>query len=461
MELRALTRRGARVTVGAFVFLSTPVASQSSPDLVAVLDSAARAHLESPTIPGLSVAVVRGGEVLLHRGYGLVDTEWNVPTPEDGSASYQIGSVTKQFTAAAVMLLVEESRVDLEADFTDYVGFDTGSRTVSVRRLLDHTSGIESYTDLKAFEELAVRDLPRDSLLRMLEAEDFDFEPGEALIYNNSGFFILGLIIEAVSGQTYEEFIQERLFEPAGMTESYYCDETAIRQKRAHGYDAVSPEELIRAQYIDHTWPFAAGSLCSTVGDLAKWNETVHGGGILRSGSYQAMVTPNALDDGTPLRYAMGVGVTERSGLPVISHGGGINGFLSQLAWYPDDQLTVVVLQNSTGSPGPGELANTLAELVLGPEPEIAAVPFQGDLGRYVGTYKGVGRGRDLEVEVQDVDGRMELRLDEQAWTPVYRGGERWVRGNVQLTFVPSASGVDELRFDSGGGHYILRRAGG
>ena len=316
----------------AFVALTLPASAQvGSVDrarLVEQLDSAARAHVEHDMVVGVSVAVVHGADTLLLSGYGLADLEWGVHTPVDAKASYEIGSVTKQFTAAAVMQLVEEGRLDLAADISEYLPeFDSQGHEVPLRRLLDHTSGIKGYTEMPMFGELAMKDLPRDTLISMVEKEPFDFEPGTALIYNNSAYFFLGLIIERVSGQSYEEYVEEHLFTPLGMADSYYCSESAIRPGRAHGYDG-SREGLVRKRYLDHNWPYAAGSLCSTAGDLVRWNQALHGGEVLSEASYREMITPKPLDDGTPVRYAMGLGIDDRGGRRAIAHGGGINGYL-------------------------------------------------------------------------------------------------------------------------------------
>lgn len=427
--------------------------------LTAALDSIARAHVGHPTVPGVSVAIVQGGDTLLKAGYGFVDLEWAVPTPVDAEANYEIGSVTKQFTSAALLLLAEEGAVDLDADLTSYLDFDTGGRSVPLRRLLDHTSGIRSYTEMPIFGDLVMRKLPRDSLVRAIEKEPFDFEPGTALIYNNSAYFLLGLIIEKVSGQPYEEVVAERLFGPVGMTDSYYCSESAIRVRRAHGYDSSGPETLDRAGYLDHTWPYAAGSLCSTVGDLVRWNEALHGGEILSPASYRAMTTPAPLEDGTPIRYAMGLGVDERGDRRQIAHGGGINGFLSQLAWYPDEQLTVVVLQNSTGTHGPGALVNELVDRILGPTPESPTVTYDGDLEALAGMYRGPARGRPMEVSVLNDDGTLTVQVNDGPVTrPSHRGDLRWDAGGTRFIFMRSGDGIDELRVDAGGAHYVLRR---
>jgi len=460
MNLEAVVHRLCLLTLGLLGVFPAGVSGQNvDAELVARLDSAARAHVESAIIPGVSVTVVRGGQTILQRGYGFVDLEWNTPTPRDGGASYEIGSMTKQFTAAAVLLLAEEGLLDLDADLRDYVDFDTQGRLVTVRRLLDHTSGIRSYTEMEAFGEFMVHDLPRDSLLRAIEDVPFDFEPGTALIYNNSAYFLLGLIIEEVAGTSYEDFVQERLFAAAGMDESYYCSESLVRAERAHGYDAVGPDRVIRARYLDHTWPYAAGSLCSTVGDLAEWNRALHGGEILTAGSYRALTTPHPLEDGTSIRYAMGLSVTDRGGHRQIAHGGGINGFLSDGRYYPDEDLVVVVLQNSTGPVGPGALSSALVDLVLGEAAVPASDRFSGDLADLVGEYSGPARGVPMTLRVTADDGEMAVSVNgADPATPRYSGELTWALGGTHLIFEREDGRVVRARFDAPSAHYVLTR---
>jgi CubicO group peptidase (beta-lactamase class C family) len=427
--------------------------------LVAALDSAAKAHAAAPLVAGISVAVVRGTDTLLMKGYGQADIEWSVPTPADASASYEIGSITKQFTAAAILQLVEQGKLDLDEDFTKYLPtFDARRHVIPLRRLLDHTSGIKGYTEMPVFGELAMKKLPRDSLVTLVETQPLDFEPGTAQIYNNSAFFLLGLIIEKVSGQSYEEYVRKNLFEPAGMTDSYYCSEGAIRSRKAHGYDA-GPGGLILKRYLDHTWPYAAGSLCSTARDLVRWNRALHGGRLLKPQSLAAMTTPMPLVDGTPLHYAMGLGVTERAGKRMISHGGGINGFVSDGAYFPDDDLVIVVLQNSTGPRGAGALGSALTGLILGPVPPPQAVPFTGDLNALLGEYAGPARGTHLHMVVtRDGDQLVFTAGGQQNGArPVHVGNGVWTAGNARFWFVPSAGRASELRMEAGG-HSILPR---
>jgi CubicO group peptidase (beta-lactamase class C family) len=411
--------------------------------LVAALDSAARAHVADSMVAGASVAVVRGTDTLLMRGYGYADLEWDVPTPADGRASYEIGSMTKQFTATAVLQLVDEGKLDLDADVTTYLPeFDTQGHRVPMRRLLDHTSGIKGYTEMPVFGDISIKKLPRDSLVTLIEKEPFDFEPGTAEIYNNSAYFLLGLIIEKVSGQPYADYIAEHVFAPVGMDESYYCSESAIREDRAHGYDA-GPSGLRRKAYLDHTWPYAAGSLCSTVGDLVRWNRKLHHGGVLPAASYRKLVTPEPLADGTPIRYAMGLVVDDTGGRRVITHGGGINGFLSDGRYYPDADLTVIVLQNTAGPRGPAALGQALADLV--------------------GDYSGPARGRPLTLHVTRDGDQLVLTAEGagQGLRPTHWEGMTWGQGMTRVTFVRRGSRVVELHLDQGGGFYVLKRQDG
>ncbi len=444
-----------------------PVAAQirDRAALVAALDSAARAHVADPMVAGVSVAVVRGVDTLLMRGYGSVDLEWNVPTPADGRASYEIGSMTKQFTATAVLQLVKAGKLDLDADFTEYLpGFDEQGHHVPLRRLLDHTSGIKGYTEMPVFADIAVKKLPRDSLVTLVEHEPFDFEPGTALIYNNSAYFLLGLIIEKVSGEPYADYIDEHVFGPLGLDHSYYCSESAIRPDRAHGYDA-GPGGLQRKGYLDHTWPFAAGSLCSTVGDLVHWNQALHHGRVLAPEYYRLLTTPQPLVDGTPIRYAMGLVVDDTGGRRVITHGGGINGFLSDGRYYPDDDLIVIVLQNTAGPKGPGALGEALTNLVLGPAPAPKTTPFTGDASELVGDYAGPVRGGAMTMHVTGDGDQMVFTPGDgrDAMRPSHLEGLTWGAGMTRLFFVRRDGRIAELHMDQGGGHYVLKRvaAGG
>jgi len=428
--------------------------------VVRSIDSIVNAPITAGQIAGASVAVVQGRDTVLLRAYGFADLEYHVPTPD--RAIYEIGSVTKQFTAVAILQLVAAGAIDLDAVFTDSLAdYPSDAHGITVRLVLDHTSGIKGYTEMPGFEALATRDLPRDSLVAMFSAAPLDFQPGEALIYNNSAFFLLGLIIEAVSGESYEEYVRLHLFEPAGMTDSRYCSENAIVERRAHGYDA-GPDGLVRKAYIDHTWPYAAGSLCSTAWDLVAWNEALHGDGaggrMLSSQGYRELTTPGTLNDGTPLRYAKGLSVFEQGGRRVIAHGGGIPGFLSQVTYYPEEDLSVIVLVNTAGPPGPGAIANDIVQLLLVDRPTPPAKAYSGNMEHLKGTYRGPGRGGEFVVTIDTEAGSLTAAMGEAEPTALsFVDGLTFRSGNTTFTFVMESEVVDRLQVDQISGLYVLR----
>lgn len=422
----------------------------------AAIDSLARTPIEEGRAAGMSLAVVRGSDTLALAAYGSADLELGVETPED--AVYEIGSVTKQFTAAAILLLEEDGKLSLDDDLTTYLpDYPTGGRSIPVRRLLNHTSGIMGYTEMPAFQRMAVLDLPRDSLVALFSAEPFVFEPGEALIYNNSAYFLLGLIIEEVTGGSYEDFVETRLFEPAGMADSRYCHKDELTPRRAKGYQPGS-DGLRPADYLDHRWPYAAGSLCSTVRDLVRWNQALHGDGeggtLLSPDSYRELITPGTLADGTPIRYAKGVGITHRDGRMRIAHGGGIFGYLSEVRYFPDDDLSIVVLINTAGPTSPGAIASAVEDVVLGPATVQRPRAFSGSLDAFTGVFRGAGRGRRLNVTVGVEDGALQVRMPPAPeMTLEWLGGDTFGAGQTRFTFDGDALHIDQV-----GGHYVLQR---
>jgi CubicO group peptidase (beta-lactamase class C family) len=436
---------------------NTPEKVVGDQSLEAFVNDLVQPAIDSQQLAGVAVGVKKGDETLLLKTYGYADLEHEVPMPLH--ASFEVGSVTKQFTAAAILQLVEAGKLSLEDNFTQYVDFDTGGRTISIQRLLDHTSGIKGYTEVPTFfGEFSVSDFPRDTLLRMMEKESFDFEPGEAEIYNNTAFFILGLIIEEVSGQSYEEYVEENLFSKAGMDNSYYCSNSLIVKDRAHGY-AMGPEGMVRAAYLNHKWPYAAGSLCSTAEDLLKWNEALHGGKVLSDAMYQSLITPGVLNDGTELRYCKGINKFDYKGNLCISHGGGINGFLSESRYFPEEDLTVVVLVNTTAPPPPGEIANQISDKMLSIQ-ESEPVAYGGDVTILSGRYEGPARGRPLTMFVEGKDGMLLISGEEEGEQDTLNfHGDYWGDGGIpRMTFLIKDGEAEELRYDHIGGYYRLKK---
>jgi CubicO group peptidase (beta-lactamase class C family) len=346
------------------------------------------------------VAVVKGNDTVLFKAYGKADVEWDVPMTAD--AMFEIGSLTKQFTAVAILQLRDQGKLSLDDDITKWLpDFDTRGNKVPLRRLLDHTSGIHDFTETPEFPSLiSNRVFPRDSAYALIKRYPFDFPSGEMQLYSNSGFWLLGLVVEKASGMSYEDYVEKKLFEPLGMKRSMYCNSMENIERRAHGY-RIREGQLSRAPTNVHTWGFSAGSLCSTAGDLVRWLKALHGGKVLSPASYAEMTTPSKLAEWATLRYGMGLGVyKDVNGLQLFEHGGVNAGFWTEANWYPESQTGIVVLQNTNGILDPEEVAELLAWQLLVDGRRPGTKTYTGDPAPLVGRYKGRGRNGDLTIEV-------------------------------------------------------------
>ena len=419
--------------------------------LEAFADSIFKISLDSAQIAGAALLIHQKGKTLLKKSYGYASLELDVPMPEN--AGFEIGSVTKQFTAAAILKLAAEGKLSLADDFTKYLSYDTKGRKISIDQLLNHTSGIPSYTEMEAFGDFFMKALPRDSLVRTIEAEDFLFEPGEAMIYNNSAYFLLGLIIEKVSGKTYEDYLAETIFQPLDMRDTYYCSSSEVVKNKAYGY-SFTPEGLKQKMYLNHLWPYAAGSLCSTTEDLLTWLEALHHQKILTQEQYEAMSIPKTLNDGTPLRYAMGLTSFSRYGHKELGHGGGIFGFLSDTRYFPEEDLYLICLVNTTGPKGASFFTENISwELLDKQEYETQAIDF--DLKEIAGTYSGQIRGQNSTLEINALEEGISYKFnnDNVDTLNIYLGKRTWADGTSRITFKD-----DKVLMDRVSGYYILHK---
>jgi CubicO group peptidase (beta-lactamase class C family) len=448
---RSLLRRSLVFTVftlGALAAGNAGAQAASRAAAIAAVDSVVAGFLKDGRAAGMSVAVLRAGDTLVLKGYGKADLELDVPTP--ANAVYEIGSVTKQFTAAALLLLEAEGKLSLEDDVTKHLpDYPTAGQRLPLRRLLDHSSGIKGYTELPAFRELMARKMPKDSLVAIFRQAPVDFAPGAGMIYNNSAYFLAGLVIEKVSGMSYADFVAKRFFEPLGMTASHYCDERRIVKNRAHGYDAGPDGQLLLKAYLDHTWPYAAGSLCSTAGDLGAWLHALHTGRVLSERAYRSLITPDTLTDGTRLRYAKGVALMSIAGHRAIEHGGGINGYLSESIWLPDQRAAVVVLINTAGPVGADDVGAAIVRAVFGSREQVAAKSI-ADLSAYSGTFQGPSRGSSLTLTFSADSGQLIMRAGREGEVSrlTYVGDDTFVRGNERVTFLRDGARVVRVRVD-------------
>jgi D-alanyl-D-alanine carboxypeptidase len=346
-----------------------------------------------PDGPGAAVLIRRGGETVLRRGYGLASIELGVPISPD--QVFEIGSVTKQFTAAAIMKLAERGALSVSDSLTRFLpGFPTGGHTVTLEHLLTHTSGIPSYTDFPEWVPRWREDMSVDTLIGLFRGKPLEFVPGERWSYSNSGYILLGAVIEEVSNRSYEDFVERELLEPAGMTHSRYGHQEELVPGRVEGYSKVN-DGYVPAPYLSLTQPYAAGSLLSTVDDLARWLDALQAGKVVSAASRDRMFTPEILHggdlDGESTRYGFGIAIGEIAGRTVLEHGGGIHGFVCDVLAVPEEKLQVIILSNNpAGRNNPQTLARRIAARALGnpieARPVLALSPAQ--LDEYVGAYR-------------------------------------------------------------------------
>jgi CubicO group peptidase (beta-lactamase class C family) len=329
-------------------------------------DSLVYVYLAESRAPSAAFAVIRGSDTLAYGAHGLADVEaWRAPT---AATIYEIGSNTKQFTSAAIMRLVEQGKVKLDDDLSKYVPqFPLQGRKVSIHQLLNHTSGIHSYTSSPSWQKTWGDVLSPDAIVKFVAADTFDFAPGSAYRYNNTGYVLLGMVVEKASGQKYASYLDAQFFKPLGLRSTSYCPSRTTNPAFALGY-SKAPFGAKRAQFMDLSHPFSAGALCSTVGDFAKWQRALDGGKVVSPASYALMSTADTLDSGRKINYGFGLVPGEFTGHKTISHTGGIPGFASAATYVPDDSLSIVVFTNFDAE-SPQMLVQNLLRVAYGEAP--------------------------------------------------------------------------------------------
>lgn len=337
----------------------TGMTTKSSAELKRWLDHYAEDVLKNEPSAGFTVLVGRGNDVVFAKGYGYADLENNLPSKTN--TVYQIGSLTKQFTAVAMLQLEQQGKLHLTDNINLYLpDYPTHGETITIADLLYHTSGIKNYIKVgytesrmapgRTVNEAEYRlELRPQEMTAFFRNEALEFTPGTHWHYSNAGYYLAGLIIENVSGVRYAEYVEKNLFAPANMDSARYSDPESIIPKRARGYK-VKDGQLLNANPISMSVPFAAGALAATVTDLFQWNKALHSHQqLLNKPAYQALITPGKLQNGKtlPMNYALGLAANRRDGHMAIMHPGGINGFSSVLSYFPEQQLTVAVLTNT------------------------------------------------------------------------------------------------------------------
>jgi CubicO group peptidase (beta-lactamase class C family) len=358
--------------IASIIFLAvSPCAAQDA--LTARVDEYVKAEQQKQRIPGISLAVIKDGQIVLAKGYGLANVEHQVPVKPE--TIFQSGSVGKQFTAMAVMMLVEEGKINLEDKISKYFSDAPAAwQNITVRHLLTHTAGTTDYPRDFDFR----RDYSEDELLKRAEAIPLAFQPGEKWSYSNLGYVLLGILIHKVSGKFYGDFLQEHVFRPLGMSTARIISEEDIVPNRAAGY-ALVKGELKNQQWVSPTLNTTAdGALYLTVYDMAKWDAALYTEKLLKKSSLEQMWTPVKLNDGKTQSYGFGWNFSEIRGHHIIEHGGAWQGFKSHIARYVDDRLTVVVFANLAQA-NPTKIAHGVAG-IYNPELYTAVLTKDGKI---------------------------------------------------------------------------------
>lgn len=359
----------------------------ATPDLVSAIDALMR-EAYPPAEPGAAVIAVRAGETILRAGYGMAHLELGVPVEPD--MVFRLGSITKQITAVAVLMLLEQGLLQLDDPITRFIpDYPTHAHTITIEHLLTHTSGIQSYTDMSTWNAVWRKDFTVPELIDFFKYQPMQFAPGTRWAYNNSGYHLLGAVIEQVSGKSYEQFLQERIFAPLGMRQTAYDRPLPIVPRRVAGY-SKGPDGYTNAEYLSMTQPYAAGAIASTVDDLARWDASLTACTLVSAESLARAWQPYQLADGKSTGYGYGWAISSWQGARIIEHGGGIHGFVTFALRMPEERTFVALLSNNAGGPSPEFLALQIAAHLIGrpyaiPTPITLAPEV---LSAYAGAYQ-------------------------------------------------------------------------
>jgi len=332
----------------------------------ASVDEFVTAELHAQHIPGVALAVVREGKIIKAAGYGLSNVELGVATKPE--SILQTGSVGKQFTATAVMMLVEDGKVGLDDKITKYFpNAPAAWKDITVRHLLTHTSGISDYTSEKTGGAINLRlDYTEEELVKKIAALPLDFPPGEKWSYSNSGYLILGVLIHYLTGEFYGDFLKQRVFQPLQMTSTRIISEADIVPNRSAGYRLVKGE-LKNQEWVSPSLNTTAdGALYTNVLDLAKWDAALYTEKLLKRSSFDQMWTPVKLNSGKTYPYGFGWSISDVNGHRLLHHGGAWQGFTMHISRYVDDKLTIIVMTNlDSGHSDPGKIAQGVAAIYV------------------------------------------------------------------------------------------------
>ena len=339
-----------------------------------------------PNETGCAALVAQKGKIIYHKAFGIADIELNVPMKTD--MVFRIGSISKQFTAISILQLMEKGKLRLQDPITSYVtGYPSSGEKITIEHLLTHTSGIVNVTAMKNFGDIKRKDLTTAEVIDFFKNEPLEFEPGSKWSYSNSGYILLGHIIEKVSGISYAQYLDENIFKPCSMSSSFLGDAARIIKNRASGY-AKKGDQTVNAEFISMSIPHGAGGIVSTVEDLYKWNRVLLENKLVKKSTLEKAFQRYKLTDGKETDYGYGWFFLNIQGQPTVEHGGGIDGFLTSSIYIPSHDVFVAVFSNSTGQ-SPELIAAKLAAVTIGKPYEYKEIAFdKSSADAHVGVYE-------------------------------------------------------------------------
>jgi len=414
--------------------------------------------LQVDTMPGTSVLVARNGDIVYQKGFGYANIEKKIPVTPD--TKFKIGSVSKQFTAAAILKLQEEGRIKTEDKLSKFIPDFPRGNEVTIYQLLTHTSGIHDYNSTPGLD--MTKPVTPQALLDIIKTLPYDFNPGDRYLYNNSGYFILGYIVAQLSGKTLSDYLNETFFKPLGMKNTGLYETNIVLNNEAQGY-SMSGETAKKADFQEMSWALGVGSIYSTTKDLYKWNEAIFNGKVLSHTTLKTAFTQTLLNSGSKVDFGLGWFMITNRGLIFIQHSGGVSGFSAYLERQPENNLTVCVLLNSLPSPeGINPIINgqAISEFILQDKMEnqdtgVGKIVSEDILKKYVGRYN-YGQSMAMWVTLKDKQlfGQMTM-MEASPLTPVSENEFYFKARNAKIKFVTNRSAIVDRLFQYQGGSFF------
>ncbi|MEI6577320.1 MAG: serine hydrolase [Bacteroidota bacterium] len=415
-------------------------------------------NLQTGTMPGASVLIAQNGDIIFQKGFGYADTEKKIPVTPD--TKFKIGSISKQFTAVAILKLQEEGKIKVEDKLSKYIPDFPRGNEVSIYQLLTHTSGIHDYNSTPNFD--MSKPVNPQALVDIIKKLPFDFNPGERYLYNNSAYFILGYLVSQLSGKTLSDYLSETFFKPLGMKNTGLYVSNIVLNNEAQGY-SMNGETVNKADFQEMSWTLGVGSIYSTTKDLYQWNEAIFNGKVLSNATLKTAFTQTILKSGGRVDYGFGWFLSANRGLNFIQHSGGVSGFCGYLERQPENKLTVCVLLNSLPTPessNPIINGQAISVFVLQNKMEkqeryVGKIVSETLLKKYVGRYN-YGQGMAMLVTLKDKQLLAQMTaLEASPLTPISENEFYFKARNARIKFVTDSSSIVDRLFQYQDGQFF------